>query len=894
MISEEKVATIREGSASTPVKLTGSMIKSCKEFERTYALRERIKFFSIYKSPSDEKYKREFQRVYRAYLRYKLDLHNKDYDEKVFTESDVNMDPTEGAVTTVSTKENVKDTGGLDHSLEDIGSSRYINNGQNAVCDIDTFLERPIQIDELSISTGALSLEYKVWDLISKDPALRAKFRNFAYFHGDMEITIAVSGTPFHMGKILVSYQPLTAINKTLNVLKQRLTVDPNVYRPMFLNYLSQAKSSRVIDVKYNEPLKIHVPFISPKPMWRLFNSTAPPLAATTSYNDFEDSGSVFIYTINNIDSVSSTPSDVGLTIYARLKNVKLGTLTASGTTVATESGKEDPTDETKTGPVTAVTSALTDVAVGLSAAVPEIAPFTIPSAIVLKGINEISSYFGWSRPIMKENRVTMKPDGFNNGMVTIANDTAKVMGIDPQRQMTVDPRMFGTNKDELVLEYIANRKTYINTFVWAVDSVPFSPLQYYLVWPNYATFVEPLVDNFYVQPSSLSFASAPFTYWRGDIVFTIEVVASMYHRGKIAISYDPDVFSAGTLSGVPVLNKEYTFILDLQETTTVSLCVNWANFRAFCAVRPVSPLLKGYGTGTANFDTTFNMANGYIWIYPLTYLQSPDSTVPVSINMYVHGENMHYAVPTSANINSDRTVYTEADRSFDPTCVELNPSQASTENIHLVHFGEKVTSFRQLLKRYTLADSQTGTGSVLNFVNSTVPIYPKINPKYGSSATITNILSYLRYSYIGMKGSYRHRIKFGSADDNSNMKHINVNLQPRGLYVIDSMVTTSTNTYAGIDLNGGLTFVPSVNSAVEFDAPCYTNNLWLCAQQDDWSYPAGDGATFDDLMHRYVLVQYDQSEPSPTADNWLVVDECSGGEDFNLYYYTGASPYRL
>merc|ERR1712137_1330932 len=118
-----------------------------------------------------------------------------------------------------------------------------------------------------------------------------------------------MSGNPFHYGRILASYQPYPDLNKNLISLTAQDEIG---------NYYSQSPQSVVMDVKANEPVEMICPFISPKAVHRLFNSTTTAISAATPYADLESCGSLYIHILNLIDSVSTgTYVPVYLQVYA-------------------------------------------------------------------------------------------------------------------------------------------------------------------------------------------------------------------------------------------------------------------------------------------------------------------------------------------------------------------------------------------------------------------------------------------------------------------------------------------------------------------------------------------------------------------------------------------------
>merc|ERR1712007_377482 len=103
---------------------------------------------------------------------------------------------------------------------------------------------------------------------------------------------------------------------------------------------------------------------------------------------------------------------------------------------------------------------------------------------------------------------------------------------------------------DELCIGAISSRKSYIGTFVWTDEDLSMSQVLWNsTVSPNLGvalgsipSLVDPTFDQNVFQDSALAFSSRPFTFWRGSINFTFEVVCSRFHRGKLLIRYEPNI----------------------------------------------------------------------------------------------------------------------------------------------------------------------------------------------------------------------------------------------------------------------------------------------------------------------------------------------------------------
>jgi hypothetical protein len=323
----------------------------------------------------------------------------------------------------------------------------------------------------------------------------------------------------------------------------------------------------------------MEIPFISPKQMHNLYNNSTMALSDVTSYSDMAVAGSLYINTINQIKSASATPSTVSVQVYVWASNVQLGCTTGTVIQVTTESGQ---LDEREKGPIENVASRVAEVSQALTK-VPFIAPFAKASSLIFRGVAGFSAIFGWSYPRDIKPCVRVRNQPFSNGANSIGVAMGKLIALDPKQELSVDPRVVAMSEDEMVFTNIAAIETYLATFDWLDDSVPMSAnLWKVRVSPQLGTRVVGTGDNpTCIQPTPMAMVASYFQYWRGTIEFRFDIVCSKYHKGKIAILYDPNVRHTALIEADLDTNKQFMKIVDIQETQSFTLCVDWASPRA-------------------------------------------------------------------------------------------------------------------------------------------------------------------------------------------------------------------------------------------------------------------------------------------------------------------------
>jgi len=808
--------------------------------------------------------------------------------QRIITESEIG-EQKNGLVDlqALTNEQNVTDILGHVENKENLGETKTGDAGQRVMVDLQGYLSRPIQIStfQLPLATD-LSLVLSVWDLFTLDPTVRSKLRNFAYLRGNLHVRVAVSGTPFHYGRLLLSYQPQPNRNAPLQHTVTNYALD-SLHRPLLLNYLSQAPGAVTMDVRDNMPTEITCPFITSRPFFRLMNGSSV-ISDVTSFEDLAEAGDLYIYTMNQAGCVSATPSDISVYVYAWMTEVEFGTLTATQIAITTESDIQDHKDEREVGPVQRWATKAANFA-GSMRNVPYIGPYAAASEMIGTTLGKVASIFGWSKPIMLAHPNYMKNMPYQNGAHVIGVDTNYKISLDPKQELTVDPRFLGIDHDELVITDISERESYLTTFSWNDDSIVMSDVLFKCgVSPQLYTYYKNLTTAF-MQPTPMAFASQPFAYWRGTITFRFDIVCSAYHRGKFAVFYEPNVSQHGLIAANPKLNKQYLGIVDIQQTQSIEMCVNWAAPREWLKLElPYSASRYFYGS-TFSIGTHDEYLNGFIYVVPITTLQSPDDS-DISINVFVSCEDLEVNF-LNGSFLPDQRLYTESlviDKNV--TCIDLNKSSASDVHIAEDYFGERPISFRSLLRRYVHSGFYNvgADANLIKTANVQFPIIPQIQAAYSNVGTTydlnKNLFSYLRYAFVGCRGGIRKRLQlFGFDFDNP---HNQAKVSLRGMESYASPSGSFTYIPEPASVNGTVTFMAHSNGGIEVELPFYGNNRYLYSFASDLIGDNANGEITEWVSNYEIQVDITGSSPA-----FVVSEESAAGEDFTFVRYQGA-PY--
>lgn len=775
----------------------------------------------------------------------------------------------------------VEDVGGSDVKQHS-GDVETFSILQKTDQELGEFLSRPVEIFSDQIALGVdYDQAIDPWDLFTNEPSVRAKLKNYAYIKGDLVVRISLAGNPFNMGKLQVAYVPFSDQNPILN----RYIAVP-AFRTGKLQYLSQQHGVVNMDPKFNKPTEIVCPFFSPAPMMRLFNSSTLALGAATSFDTIGSLGTIWLSTLNQMKSVSSgVATSVSLYVYAYMTNVSFGCPTATIMELTTESGKPQSIDERYSGPVSKWANTGTRFLDSFKA-VPMLQPYVGPSSMVLSGIRDLASHFGFSRPSLISAANYVKNQPFQNSAMCIVGDTAQKISIDPKQE--VDLVISGNmTEDEMSYSYLCKREWYFHTFTWATTDAP-NTTALFSFGVNPCT-VKPYASgaNVLYQPGPMFMVANMHAYWKGKITYRVEIVASAFHRGKLAVVFEPNAAQAQLIRTDLKLNKQYTAIIDVQETQDFEFCVDMAHFREWAMVLDKSL----YDCTDANLNSAdlLNYLNGFVRFHVVNRLQSPTAD-GVEVNVFMRSDDMQFNRLVTTNLPQKATMVLESGEEIDLTCYELNQARMDDGKSSCRYFGEEPRSLRLVFKRFVTRES---TSLTLNAGNTSLTevynCFLKPNPTPTAlSGVIVNWQEYLMQAYVGMRGGLKYRWRVHGISGGDYIWNV-VSLQASGNAIPIAAISQNT-TPANLTFNGTVTFSPFINTGVEFDIPFYSPNLFIFANAAN-PWPSIEQIN----QHGTKAFNVNASIVSSASNRaiWRQMDH-SLGDDFSFLYFTGCPPYSF
>jgi hypothetical protein len=508
----------------------------------------------------------------------------------------------------------------------------------------------------------------------------------------------------------------------------------------------------------------------------------------------------------------------------------------------------------------------------------------------------------------------------------TNVDDTAIKLSYDVKQELTIDPRVNGVgSEDEMEIRSIAMRESYLCQFPWSVTAGPEDLLWNSVVTPN--LYDETTTGGeYHLTPAA--HVALPFKYWRGSMEFRFQIVASNFHKGRLAISFDPYFHESYEY------NTQYTHIVDIASDKDFTVKVGWGSPLAYLLCR--DPENNSFPWSTTQLTSpNYLYNNGFIAVRVLNELTSPNSTInnDVSVNVFVKMcDDFEVAVPTdnykyysyfadnsAAELKAQSGTEDEANAedTAEPSvpvsslvaaemAACLDPSDMMTR----VHFGEEVTSIRSLMKRYEMygIHAPPSEGSAyLERTKKDFPLYRGYSTAGVHQDDNANRLNYYKMTMInwftpcfstvkgGMRWKYhyinsrRNRALLGAyrADYTGLTEPLSSIIGP----VYDSMNGLNSYSQAQLpSLNAGAVETNVVVSpCLELETPYYQqrrfcNGRDLAPNQN----PNWGAHTVYSTWEETTGVS---SDPVPMSSAAYVREMVSVGEDFSLSFYLSVPP---
>jgi hypothetical protein len=779
------------------------------------------------------------------------------------------------------------------------------NLANNSDSDLGSFLCRPINVATYQWAINTPLYEtLNPWTAYLTNPFIRDKIANFELLRMNLHMKVLISGTPFHYGRALVSYNPLSGFDQ--------VTIERGLGGALDADLVGASQKPHIfLNPTLNAGGVLQIPYF--------YKENYIPL---TEPDITDGLGEVVFRSFGNLRH-TDVGNPVTINVYLWATDVTLTMPTSKSLPpLPSQSGVMNSGDEYGQGIISKPASAVAKAA-GALKSIPLIRPYARATEIVASGVGDVARLFGYSRPAVITDPVIMKPVPLGNVANVDAADPVNKLTLDSKNEVTIDPRVTGLEgKDEMgVLDYV-KRESYLTTFNWTSDAAPGDMLFNCRVAPDLyrsVVYTTPTTRRELHMTPACHMAQL-FRYWQGSIKFRFQIVKSAYHKGRMLVRYDPRSLGA-TLD----YNTNYSRVIDIAEAEDFEITIGWGQHQPWLECEELG-IFPNFSSTVRLNEFLVRAANGVIELDVINELVSPSASSDISINVYVSMcDDAKFAQPDGQKIKNltyfrhpnepspdpppldSQSGIVEQDGIDEPlaaTQLETIASEsAPADQTMNVFFGENVTSIRELAKRYVLTRYWNvvfpeGAGiNIARLQNKIFPYQHGYDPKgidgeqfgvYTHSAM--NPISYFHPCYAGYRGSMRHKYLYHSTGnmDLPVVQREDYSPDTAGIWSIIPLAATGNNSanltrrFTNTSWQGAAGTGTMINNGIEVEFPFYNKGrigYSRLIKAQDLDCPSTSS---------WFAIGLDNAPKATTFEKIAFQQWTAAGEDFSLYFFTG------
>lgn len=651
--------------------------------------------------------------------------------------------------------------------------------------DIKRFLSRPVIVSEFDWATTdtvgtSLYSENVVKNWLHSSGSnnismWKDKIAGFSVLRCKIVYRIQINAMRFQQGRLLFNYFPQADLN-------------PFRYQMVNQSLMYQTQLPRVeIDCSVNSSVIMEIPYVSPTIGYQI---------GTGAYGHGQTNLIVYSPLVD-----PSGSGKVGVTIWAHLEDIELmfpampqsGKKTirkkARGGASVGDTLQEEELDNATGGSMSSFFNSVADTA-DKAGKIPLLSSVAAPVKWASNIAGNVAAAFGFSNPSLSDasQQIIQKTAAASQNVNGI--DTSQKLGLFQDNNVQVLPGAFGTDVDEMDLNYVCSRPSYYFTFPWngthsighLVGGALITPTYFWnsRTIPTSGIQVRDVVPMYYV--------ASMFKYWRGSITCTFKFVKTEFHSGRLLFAFQPQFDSLPSFSST---NYNLREVVDIRESNEFTITIPYVSNTQYLGVDNLD------FCGTLNF-------------YVLNELQAPSTVSPnIQIIMEVSaGPDFELAVPTGnpayLPINASNTALTgslssitslpssmtslvstapssaqqtgtvvaqvlgtDVVQNLQNATTEITPPNAFSQSTlgsgdlaaSVFCIGEKVTSLRQLVKRASWFKNLPALPTTSVGVPNGLTAQPLANPSgYVALEFYMDPINWLSAMYQYRRGGMRYK----------------------------------------------------------------------------------------------------------------------------------------
>jgi hypothetical protein len=700
------------------------------------------------------------------------------------------------------------------------------------------------------------------------------KLRGYLGIRATIIYTIVVNGNRFQQGRYMFAWVPSGGVK-----------IGTTRFTQWFNGHIATLKQRtqlhRVeIDLNCDTEAELVVPFSSAINWY--------PLAKTDTVG-MGETGHFCIFPYSPL-AASGGSTTAYFKVYAHLDDVELFGAAVpqmgkrASARIVKKTASEMEAKNANIGPVESTMSTLTNVANALTV-VPLLAPFATPASWVFEALTGVAASFGWSKPphLAPAHRIVRQHAPY---MGSVDNDDYSLpLSLEVKNAVEAIPGLGFTDNDELDFLSFVTMPCFIQSTTWSTGLSNGTLLMAQSIDPSSLSTVISGVTHH----TPLSFVASYFDNWRGGMVFKLKLVKTEFHSGRISINFSPSNsvgdIPATTYADTPYLERK---IYDIRECNEIIVSVPYTNVLPYLDTR-ISGSLKTSSTGLFQ-----------IWVED--QLVAPANvTSSITILMEAYGaDDMEFAHPS---VISQIPVYgivpQMGERALRNDC-RLDNSELSLshpqDHIEAASkcMGERIRSFRSLLKAYSALPNTTGNQ---DGVAESLYLYPFHVPGYVYDATnpvlpicVSDLYGTLHGVFNYARGGVRWALQVRDTTTEPTVpsnatSHLVVRRKTQT--AINDIWVPSNSAGSGLDnycTNGNKVFADtSAGNLIQFSCPAYMQSFTrLCSEYICFKITASlpiQTNAIDVLASADVVIIGNTNASSVNSKSWVkfraAADDC-------------------
>jgi len=577
------------------------------------------------------------------------------------------------------------------------------------------YVDHPVLINHLvwdgTTASSVLTVDVLDSYRLQAPASIKAKYSNLGYFTADLKIKVVVQGTAQAFGQMVLAFYPYM--------------IDTNPAREAVI--LDRYDVFGVV----NSKIVPHIVIDPSKTMTYELVLKCPTPSGYYSFSPYYSQGSYQLsrWIINPMGSGTATAATANVCVYMSLDNVSLDGLT--NRVVMTS----NPFVEEK-GKLGSLADGAADFASKVGGAVPVLSPFTTLFSGVASGVGKILNTLGYSKPPSVGTQIVSLQRTFDAYSQVDGTYQGLVLGPSQSNGAAISPEYGLGSVDEMELSHIAAIPGLIVRDSTVTNAQAAGSLVSQWAVNPMASYFTTGPERF--EPSPVAGLAAMHAAWRGDLVYTFEFVASVFHRATLLIAYDPYPGAVAPTLAEALTNLENTTV-NVSGNAVVSVSVPFK--QPFPAMR-----IQGTFAGPGMADGP--NSNGRLYLYVINPVKSNGSADPLRYNIYMSSPNIKYFLPNPHRFTGLRITMTSNLFVVDEERVSFGKTNGMELSGYLC-YPDAPTSVKQIASR------------TLDWTESTFPIAFGVNafhfnlPQLVEANQNITYPSWIGSAYLGVRGSF-------------------------------------------------------------------------------------------------------------------------------------------